>query len=177
MNRLKNIDKRWLILAAVVVIIGIALLPPVRNRLSIQYDLLRTRIVYFFNPPSEAVFEPSGESEPLTVETAIGTVRAEMLLTLTPEATPTPKATKVGPTAKSTITATPVPEKAILPGVVYVDQHGRWNYCGPANLTMALKFWGWSGDRDDVAKVVKPGSPNQNLDFIERGLPDKNVMP
>ncbi len=177
MNRLKNIDKRWLILAAVVVIIGIALLPPVRNRLSIQYDLLRTRIVYFFNPPSEAVFEPSGESEPLTVETAIGTVRAEMLLTLTPEATPTPKATKVGPTAKPTITATPVPEKATLPGVVYVDQHGRWNYCGPANLTMALKFWGWSGDRDDVAKVVKPGSPNQNLDFIERGLPDKNVMP
>ena len=177
MNRLKNIDKRWLILAAVVVIIGIALLPPVRNRLSIQYDLLRTRIVYFFNPPSEAVFEPSGESEPLTVETAIGTVRAEMLLTLTPEATPTPKATKVGPTAKPTITATPVPEKAILPGVVYVDQHGRWNYCGPANLTMALKFWGWSGDRDDVAKVVKPGSPNPNLDFIERGLPDKNVMP
>jgi tetratricopeptide (TPR) repeat protein len=177
MNRLKNIDKRWLILAAVVVIIGIALLPPVRNRLSIQYDLLRTRIVYFFNPPSEAVFEPSEESEPLTVETAIGTVRAEMLLTLTPEATPTPKATKVGPTAKPTITATPVPEKAILPGVVYVDQHGRWNYCGPANLTMALKFWGWSGDRDDVAKVVKPGSPNQNLDFIERGLPDKNVMP
>lgn len=177
MNRLKNIDKRWLILAAVVVIIGIVLLPPVRNRLSIQYDLLRTRIVYFFNPPSEAVFEPSGESEPLTVETAIGTVRAEMLLTLTPEATPTPKATKVGPTAKPTITATPVPEKATLPGVVYVDQHGRWNYCGPANLTMALKFWGWSGDRDDVAKVVKPGSPNQNLDFIERGLPDKNVMP
>ena len=177
MNRLKNIDKRWLILAVVVVIIGIVLFPPVRNRLSVQYELLRTRIVYFFNPPSEAVFQPSGEEELLTVETAVGTVRAEMLLTLTPEATSTPKATKTGPTAKPTVTSTPVPGKVILPGVVYVDQHGRWNYCGPANLTMALKFWGWNGDRDDVAKVVKPGSPNQNLDFVERGLPDKNVMP
>lgn len=177
MNRLKNIDKRWLILAAVVVIIGIALLPPVRNRLSTQYELLRTRVIYFFNPPSEAVFEPSGESEPLTVETAIGTVRAEMLLTLTPEATRTPQATKAGPTAKPTITPTPVPDSVILDGVVYVDQHGRWNYCGPANLTMALNFWGWEGNRDDVAKVIKPGSPDLSLDFIKRGLPDKNVMP
>ncbi|MBI2330838.1 MAG: C39 family peptidase [Chloroflexi bacterium] len=175
MNRLKNIDKRWFILVVFVVGIGVALLPPVKSRLSTQYELLRTRIVYFFNPPSEAVFEPS-ETDPLTVETAVGTARAEMLLTLTPEikATATPKA---GPTAKPTLTSTPVPDSVILPGVVYVDQHGRWNYCGPANLTMALKFWGWSGDRDDVAKVVKPGSPDTKLDFIQRGLPDKNVMP
>ncbi len=65
-----------------------------------------------------------------------------------------------------------------LDGVVYVDQHGRWNYCGPANLTMALKFWGWPGDRDDVAAVVKPGIlSDPSLDFIQRGKYDKNVMP
>lgn len=174
MNRLKNMDKRWLILIALAIGIVIALLPPVRNRLSTQYELIRARIVYFFNPPSEVVFEPGGESSPMTVETAVGTARAEFLLTLTPEATPTLKA---GPTAKPTITSTPVPESVILPGVIYVDQHGRWNYCGPANLTMALNFWGWSGNRDDVAKVVKPGSPDTKLDFIQRGLPDKNVMP
>lgn len=176
MNRLKNIDKRWLILIVVVIGILIALLPPVKSRLSTQYELLRTRVVYFFNPPSEAVFEPSGETDPLTIETAVATARAEMLLTLTPEVTVTPTL-MAGPTAKPTVTTTPIPNKVILPGITYVDQHNRWNYCGPANLTMALKFWGWSGDRDDVAKVVKPGSPNQNLDFIERGLPDKNVMP
>lgn len=174
MNRLKKIDKRWYILIVLVLGVVIAFLPPIRSRLSTQYELIRTRIVYFFNPPSEAVFEPGGESNPLTVETAVGTARAEFLLTLTPEATSTPKP---GPTAKPTITSTPVPEKAILPGVVYVDQHGRWNYCGPANLTMALNFWGWGGNRDDVAKVVKPGSPDTKLDFIQRGLPDKNVMP
>jgi len=176
MNRLKNIDKRWWILTgiAIVIVIIIAMLPPVKSRIAIQYELLRTRVVYFFNPPSEAVFEPGGETEPLTIETAVGTARAEILLTLTPKATSTPKA---GPTAKPTLTTTPVPDSVILPGVVYVDQHGRWNYCGPANLTMALNFWGWPGNRDDVAKVVKPGSPDTKLNFIERGLPDKNVMP
>lgn len=174
MNRLKNIDKRWYILIVLVLGVIIALLPPIRSRLSTQYELIRTRIVYFFNPPSEAVFEPGGETDPITVETAVGTARAELLLTLTPKATSTPKP---GPTAKPTITSTPVPEQVILPGVVYVDQHNRWNYCGPANLTMALNFWGWAGNRDDVAKVVKPGSPDTKLDFIQRGLPDKNVMP
>jgi tetratricopeptide (TPR) repeat protein len=61
--------------------------------------------------------------------------------------------------------------------VVYVDQHNRWNYCGPANLTMALNFWGWPGTRDDVARVVKPGVQDPSLDFIQQGRWDKNVMP
>jgi len=174
MNKIKNIDKRWWIVAAIVLFIGIALLPPVKSRISAQYELLRTRVIYFFRPPSEAVFEPGGETNPLTIETAIGTARAEMILTLTPKATSTPK---TGPTPKPTITTTPVPDSVILPGVIYVDQHGRWNYCGPANLTMALNFWGWQGDRDDLARVIKPGSPDTKLNFVERGLPDKNVMP
>jgi hypothetical protein len=63
MNKLKNIDKRWLIAAVVIIGILIALLPPIRSRISLQYELLRTRVVYFFNPPSEAVFQPSGETD------------------------------------------------------------------------------------------------------------------
>jgi hypothetical protein len=42
---------------------------------------------------------------------------------------------------------------------------------------MALNFWGWSGNRDDVALVVKPGIQNPDMDFIQRGRLDKNVMP
>lgn len=173
MKKLATIDKRWLVLALLAIGILIALLPPIRSRLETRIDLLRTRIVYFFNPPSEAVFQP-GEQNPFTVETAVGTARAELSLTLTPKATSTPKA---GPTLTPTITTTPVPASVILTGITYVDQHNRWNYCGPANLTMALNYWGWQGDRDDVAMVVKPGSPDKNKTFIERGLADKNVMP
>ena len=56
-----------------------------------------------------------------------------------------------------------------IPGIIYVDQHNRWNYCGPANLAMALKFWGWKGSRDDIAKVIKPGINDPKLSLIERG--------
>lgn len=172
-EKIKRINKLWLIPIGLLLIIAIYFLPPVRSRLETRMDLLRTRVVYFFKPPSEAVFQPSGES-PLTLETALVTARAELSLTLTPQATSTPSA---GPTLTPTITATPVPASVVLPGVIYVDQHNRWNYCGPANLTMALNFWGWKGNRDDVAKVVKPGSPDTSKNFIERGLADKNVMP
>lgn len=176
MKRFTKINKIWLIPIALVLAVGIYYLPPVQDRLATRVDLLRTRIIYFFNPPNEAVFQPSGESA-LTIETVIATTRAEYLLTLTPEeplGTPTLQA---GPTLTPTITSTPLPASVILPGVTYVDQHNRWNYCGPANLTMALNFWGWKGDRDDVARVVKPGSGDPKKNFIEQGLPDKNVMP
>lgn len=153
--------------------IGLYYLPPINSRLAWRMESLRTRIIYFFKPPAEAVFQPSGQTD-LTIETVIATTRAEYLLTLTPQATSTPK---LGPTPSPTITTTPLPASVILPGVIYVDQHNRWNYCGPSNLTMALNFWGWKGNRDDVAKVVKPGSGDPKKNFIEQGLPDKNVMP
>jgi tetratricopeptide (TPR) repeat protein len=169
----------WLIPLAlaffIALAIGIYYLPPVHSRLAWRVDELRTKIIYYFNPPSEAVYQTSGQT-PLTIETAIATTRAEFLLTLTPQTTPTLTPT-TGPTFTPTVTSTPLPASVILPGVVYVDQHGRFNYCGPANLTMALNFWGWKGDRDDVAKVVKPGNGNTRESFIEQGKPDKNVMP
>ena len=40
-----------------------------------------------------------------------------------------------------------------------------WNYCAPANLAMALSFWGWEGDRMTTGHWLKPYSE------------DKNVMP
>ncbi|MBM3179312.1 MAG: hypothetical protein FJZ86_03055 [Chloroflexi bacterium] len=173
MKRFTKVNKLWLIPLALMLAIGLYYLPSINSHLAWRVESLRTRIVYFFKPPAEAVFQPSEKTD-LTIETVIATTRAEYLLTLTPQATSTPK---LGPSPTSTITSTPLPASVILPGVIYVDQHNRWNYCGPANLTMALNFWGWKGNRDDVAKVVKPGSGDLKKDFIERGLPDKNVMP
>jgi tetratricopeptide (TPR) repeat protein len=54
----------------------------------------------------------------------------------------------------------------MLEGVKYENQHGRRNYCGPANFSMALTYWGWDGDRDVIGKVVMPINDK-----------DKNVMP
>lgn len=64
-----------------------------------------------------------------------------------------------------TTTAAPLPNFVELEGITYFSQHNRWNYCGPANLAMALSYWGWEGTHDDVARVAKPYQK------------DKSVMP
>ena len=176
MKMKSKFNKYWLIPIVLLLAVGIYYLPPVHSRLAWRVDALRVQVIYFFNPPDELVFEPSGDTSPLTIETAIATARAEYMLTLTPQYTPTVTPT-TGPTARPTATSTPLPEAVNLEGVVYVDQHERWNYCGPANLTMALNFWGWKGNRDDVAKIVKPGSGDTKVNFIDRSKDDKNVMP
>jgi hypothetical protein len=148
--------------------------PPVKARLSPRLDDLRARLKYALNPPDEAIFVP-GEANPAAPTATLLPSETPLPLTFTPIPdipTLTPE-----PTLTATITPTPIPESVILDEVVYVDQHNRWNYCGPANLTMALNFWGWPGDRDDVARVVKPGIQDPNLDFIQQGRWDKNVMP
>jgi len=76
-----------------------------------------------------------------------------------------------------TITSTPLPASITLKGFRYEDQKNRWNYCGPANLSMALNFVGWGGNRDTVAKSIKPGIQDPKLDFIQQGRSDVNVMP
>ena len=126
-------------------------------------DALLAQIKYTLNPPDEAVFVPQQQGDPIAPPTLAATPTPQPpTATLAPTGSPQPSATP-------TLTSTPLPESVILDGVVYVDQHGRWNYCGPANLTMALKFWGWPGDRDDVAAVVKPGIADLQPGFHPKG--------
>jgi len=167
----KQIGRWWLLTLLPLGILAAYLIywiPFVHDRLSWRVEELRTRLVYALNPPDEAVFIPGGD-----------TPQATPLITVLPatpkptqEITPVPSEGDAPAEA-----ATPLPEYVSLEGVVYVDQHERWNYCGPSNLAMALKFWGWPGDRDDIARVVKPGINDPDLNFVQQGRLDKNVMP
>lgn len=163
------------LLALVLVLLAVYQVPAVKSHLGWRLDNVRTRVKYFFNPPDQAVFLPSQQNDLATAVQA--TLTAIQTQAPAPTLTPTIAAATPLPSPTPTLTPTPLPPAVSLPGVVYVDQHNRWNYCGPANLTMALKFWGWDGDRDDVAEVIKPGVDDPSLDFIQRGKPDKNVMP
>jgi tetratricopeptide (TPR) repeat protein len=137
-------------------------IPFVHDRLAWRLDDLRMNIGQYFNPPQEALFLPSGDVGP----------------TVAP--TPRPTVTDVG---EAITTATPLPRNEPLPssvmleGVEFITQQGRWNYCGPSTLAMALNFWDWQGERDDIAEVIKPGENNPGMEFIQRGEKDKNVMP
>lgn len=143
----------------IIALVGAYFLPPVRWRV----DEWVLRIKYTLNPPEEVIFVPQK-----------GTVLPPpVVYTATPRPTQpaTPAPTTAGPTSTPlpsptpTSQATPLPERVSLKGVVYDDQHGRYNYCAPANLSMALSFWGWKGNKDVVGPVLKPDPK------------DKNVMP
>ncbi|HKJ38075.1 MAG TPA: C39 family peptidase [Anaerolineales bacterium] len=164
-------NRKWIILIVILLGIGIFFLPPVYSRLMPRLEGLQSSIKYWINPPEEAVFQPA-EAAP-TETSSNGTSGTQ---TPAPTLTQTPTPTQ-GPTLAPTITSTPLPDSVILKGIRYEDQKNRWNYCGPANLSMALNYIGWNGNRDVVAKAIKPGVQDPKLDFIQQGRSDINVMP
>lgn len=162
----------WFLPLLLIGFVVLYFLPPIHTRLAPRLDALRTQIKYFINPPENATFQPSGQS---MTATPVSTGETP---TLTPTATSQPASTPTaGPTLTPTITSTPLPATVKLTAFRYEDQKNRWNYCGPANLSMALNFVGWKGNRDVVAKAIKPGVADPKLDFIEQGRSDVNVMP
>src|SRR5262245_33186789 len=147
-------NRLWAVSIFAIALIGLYYVPPIHTRLSWRLEWIRTEIKYFINPPEEAVFQPQQQ--------VIGDIAVTQTLQ-PPQSTLTPIPS---PTVQPTITAIPLPATVILEGVKYEQQHGRRNYCGPANFSMALTYWGWDGDRDVIGKVVMPINDK-----------DKNVMP
>jgi tetratricopeptide (TPR) repeat protein len=160
-------------LVLMVALILVIFVPDVNSRVMSRVENWRTMVFYYFNPPDEVVFKPN---ERAAIDAMVqGTLHAlTPSITITspiPTITPSPASTVIAttpttsPTATPSKTPTPLPTVVVLSGVKYFDQHEAWNYCAPANLAMALSYWGWTGSRADVGKVVKP---------FEK---DKNVMP
>jgi hypothetical protein len=166
-------SSKYLLAIPVLCVLAILLynVPFIHSRLAWRIDNLRVRIQYALNPPEQAVFQPQEQAE---LEHQVDTIVNATLTALMPASTPTaitPTPTPIGPTSTPlpsptpTLSPTPLPVSVRLEGVKYEDQHNRYNFCGPANLSMALTFWGWDGNRDTVGEYVKT---NQD---------DKNVMP
>lgn len=171
-DRLRTASFRTRILLAALLVlllaVGVYYLPPVHDRLSWRVDSLRTRVIYFFNPPDQAVFLPS---EQALLETVVAQTMQAYQTPRPPAKTASPLP---GPSATPTITPTPLPEFVQLEGVKYEHQHGRYNYCGPANFSMALTFWGWDGNRDVIGRALMPGNTTSEGKPANK---DKNVMP
>lgn len=171
-----RLSRHWLLIGfpiAILAAIALYYFPPIHDRLIWRIPEWRAQIFYFFNPPEENIFVPVDQQA--QVEAIVQATIQSFLLTgpsPTPTATQTPPpfSPTPGPTSTPepsptpTLTPTPLPERVDFK-VRYEDQHHRWNYCGPANLSMALNFWGWDGDRDDVGRAIKSTDA------------DKNVMP
>jgi tetratricopeptide (TPR) repeat protein len=168
-----RLSARYLLAIPVLLVAAVLIynIPFVNARLAWRLDNLRVRLQYALNPPEQVVFQPQ---EQAALENQVNSIVNATLTALAPSLTPTmpvPTVTRPGPTATPepsltpTLSPTPIPGAVKLAGVKYEDQHNRYNFCGPANLSMSLTFWGWEGNRDTVGEYVK-----SNKD-------DKNVMP
>jgi hypothetical protein len=170
----ERFNRVWLVPISIVILIILYYIPPIHSRLSWRLESLRTQLRYAVNPPEEAVFQPTEQAQ---VNLAVTKMIQTLQGTLTPQAPASTSTPKPGPTLKPTITATPLPSTVMLENVKYEHQHGRLNYCGPANFSMALTYWGWNGNRDVVGKAVKPTDQDKNVmpyelqDFITDNVP------
>jgi tetratricopeptide (TPR) repeat protein len=130
-------------------------LPPVNNRLSWRIDFA---LAYL-----RGVVDPV-EAVPTALPTIQDTVPAAT-------ATPPPTATAAPPTATTlvsptpTLSPTPLPPKVSLPPPAYEKQD--MNNCGPAALTMYLRFYGWEGDQTDITELLKPYREDRNVNVEE----------
>ncbi len=161
LKRSKPAVRALIILVALLLfLLAISFIPRIHAAIAWRVEDLQTQIYYFFNPPGDDVYIPTQQSQ--------GTV--------TPRATSSPTHQTTAQFTPS-ITTTPLPQMIMLDGITFVDQMHRWNYCGPANLTMALNFVGWTGTRDEVGAAIKPGVEDPDLSAIQRSQTDVNVMP
>jgi tetratricopeptide (TPR) repeat protein len=153
----------------IIALFGMALLtillyqvPAVHSRLSWRLDIAQTYLRGVANPV-EAIPTP----EPVFV--APSQVPSP---SPTPESTqtasPLPPGTKTAiPTLIPSITptATALPDSISLPAPDWVQQD--WNNCGPAALTMYLRYYGWGGDQFEISDLLKPARNDRNVNIEE----------
>ena len=151
------------IAALVLILFALYQIPAIHDRAYFHVTTLRSKIFYFLRPPAKSEFEISGET----------TMDAQVMATLTafaPTATPTtaPEPTFAATsTAEAAVppTATPLPTK--IPAAVQIEgivqEYQRFNSCGPANLVLNMRYWGWEGIQEDVEAVVKPVLQDLNV--------------
>ena len=155
---IKSMPKRWLYVSGIFTVITIAcyallLNPGFQESAGYHLNQWAGRLRVLLNPPAAVAFsnDPKSPADPALV--SVPEISASSVEALPEEADETE------------FSFAPVPESCVIEGGTYFSQHNKWNYCGPANIAMALSYWGWEGTADDAAKVLRTFSK------------DKNVMP
>lgn len=133
-------------------------LPPIQNRIGWRVDFAKAYIRSVINPirplpTALSTVTPLAADEPVTTKEPI---------TATPTEISTPT---VAVTPTQAPTATPLPEKVLLPSPGYEKQD--INNCGPASLAMYLRYYGWQGDQEDIASLLKPFREDRNVNVEE----------
>jgi len=157
---LKNRAPRTLL-----VIFGLILLaglvywiPPVHSRLSWRVDFALAYLRGVIDPvepvPTALPAKQITSAPTLLASETTSTVTSQPTPVLTVEYTPTPLPSP-----------TPLPEVVSLAPPAYEKQD--INNCGPAALTMYLRFYGWEGDQTAISDLLKPNRKDRNVNVEE----------
>jgi hypothetical protein len=145
----------FLLLIALILVV----IPTTRASMAWRLDQAVIRARSLIAPPQDVSFQSERTADP-----ALNATLTALAPSATPPATPTVQETAI-PTEQPKPTSTPLPATSAINGGKYFSQHNYFNYCAPANLAMAMSYWGWNGNITDVGAAVKPYPQ------------DKNVMP
>ncbi|HSO27722.1 MAG TPA: C39 family peptidase [Anaerolineales bacterium] len=146
---------------ATLLIVGLALaaalytFPPINQRLSWRVDFALAYARGVVHDPGAV---PTPLPQPKIVVTRQPTTTPELVFT--PTLSPTP-----GPTPTATPSPTPAPRRVSLTAPAWEKQD--INNCGPATLSMALRYFGWEGDQFAIADLLKPQREDRNVNVEE----------
>lgn len=109
------------------------------------------------------------------MDAAVVATLTAMAPTATPEPEPTPTPVEGNKDdEKVVVEVTPSPMPTAIPSAFalegIVQEYQNWNSCGPANLKLAMGYWGWVGDSLDIERVIKPGWRDLNVSPSELAL-------
>lgn len=150
----RNIIKATLILVGLAVLgVLVYQIPYVNRRLSWRVDFGLTYLRSVINPAGDV---PTSLPPPAVAVTSH------------PQTTATETAVEIvaaGPTPTQTATPTPLPESVTLNAPKWELQD--INNCGPAALTMYLRYYGWAGNQVEIANILKPQRHDRNVNVDE----------
>lgn len=183
--------QRWLILLVpglfALICLFLSCLLIVYEPISRRLEPLRVGFLRALNPPEEMVFVPEEDSaaELLEAGAAVTLTRTAFLPQPTASIpfTPTyfPPVHTPRPSATALPSPTQVPQRVLLDGIRH--EYQNFNNCGPANLSMALSYWGWEGDQNVARAYLRPSyelddknvNPFEMVDFVEAHTPYRAV--
>jgi tetratricopeptide (TPR) repeat protein len=144
---------------AILLVLAVAAyrLPPIHDRLSWRVDFAMAYLRGLVHPIQAmptALPKPEVEVASLPTPTPLPAVTPTSTPIPTPEHTPT-----------SQPSPTPLPPAVSLPAPEWEKQD--INNCGPAALTMHLRFYGWEGDQETITEIIKPFREDRNVNVEE----------
>jgi tetratricopeptide (TPR) repeat protein len=128
-------------------------------------DLLNSAPLLTIGSPQASTAAPAIEAQPTSVPTQTEEVTPTATPTEAPAETtePTQAAADTSQSLVSSVlsSAPAAPPSAHLYGFTVVKQ--GWNECGPANITMALSYYGWKETLDYASAYLKPDREDKNV--------------